>query len=212
MGDSGPSILMNYFPEIDEPRWNRYCTLASLYGEWNPKINLISRKDIGSLYEKHVLHSLSIAAVVTFREDMRVLDIGTGGGFPGIPLAIFFPETHFTLLDATGKKIRAVAAIAKTLGLERVTAVHSRVEDLPIQKFDFVVSRAVASLNQLWHWSQPLLSPGTQAGLPNGLICMKGGNLRSEIAESNCLPRQIPVHDLFPRVYFQDKYLLHCPA
>jgi 16S rRNA (guanine527-N7)-methyltransferase len=181
-----------------------------LYAEWNEKINVISRKDFDSLYEKHVLHSLSIAAVFDFPEDYQVLDLGTGGGFPGIPLAIFFPNVNFHLVDSIGKKIKVVNAVAEGLGLKNITTAHSRVEDMKNRKFNVVVSRAVAPLKDLWTWSKPHLikSGAAVPGKPSGLICLKGGDLAAEIHESGCRPRSVEILELFKEPYFEGKYLL----
>jgi 16S rRNA (guanine527-N7)-methyltransferase len=153
----GMEIITRYFSAFTSEQLAQFTALGSLYNEWNARINVISRKDIGGLYEKHVLHSLSIAAVFDFRPGSRVIDIGTGGGFPGIPLAIFFPDTHFHLVDSIGKKLKVVEAIKEALGLRNVTTMHVRAEEIQGRKFDAAVSRAVAPLKDLWQWSKPLL-------------------------------------------------------
>src|ERR1700741_4216964 len=164
---------------------DQFKQLEGLYKEWNEKINVISRKDIDSLYEKHVLHSLAIAVLCNFNDGAQVVDIGTGGGFPGIPLAIFFPEVEFLLSDSIGKKIKVVQEVAAAIGLKNVTAVHSRVEEIKGRKFDFAVSRAVAPLGDLWKWTNHMIRKGQKSDeLPNGLVCLKGGDLTKEIAES----------------------------
>lgn len=155
--ESSMEILLNYFTDFTEKQIRQYQLLEGLYKEWNEKINVISRKDIDSLYEKHVLHSLSIAATFDFAEGMEIIDLGTGGGFPGIPLAIFFPGVKFHLVDSIAKKLKVVEGIAAGVGLENVTTQHSRIEAIKNRKFDFVVSRAVAPLKNLWQWSKPLL-------------------------------------------------------
>ena len=184
--------------------------MKGLYEEWNEKINVISRKDIDALYEKHVLHSLSIAAIADFQPGTQILDLGTGGGFPGIPLAIFFPEVQFHLVDAIGKKIKVVQGVAEALQLKNVTAAHSRVEDIKNRKFDIVVSRAVAPLADLWRWSKPVLKksavPGKQ--FEKGLICLKGGDLAQEISDSGLKPRLVKVYDIFPEESFQEKFVV----
>ena len=171
------ALITKYFSEFSDEQIARFAKLENLYHEWNTQINVISRKDIESLYEKHVLHSLSIAAVFDFAPGTQVLDLGTGGGFPGIPLAIFFPEVKFLLADSIGKKIKVVQAVAGELGLENVTARHTRAEDIRDQRFDTVVSRAVAPLKELWKWSKPLLrkNPAIRnvENPYNGLICLK---------------------------------------
>jgi 16S rRNA (guanine527-N7)-methyltransferase len=153
----GMEIISRYFSAFTGEQLAQFSALESLYNEWNARINVISRKDIGGLYEKHVLHSLSIAAVFDFRPGSRVIDIGTGGGFPGIPLAIFFPDTHFHLVDSIGKKLKVVEAVTENLGLQNVTTMHTRAEEIQGRKFDAAVSRAVAPLTDLWKWSKPLL-------------------------------------------------------
>src|SRR5215203_2897911 len=151
---SGIDLIRHYFTGLSELQLDQFEQLLPLYKEWNEKINVISRKDIDQLYERHVLHSLGIAKVVTFANDAYILDAGTGGGFPGIPLAIFFPHVKFHLVDSIGKKIKVVQAVADAIELKNVTVQHSRVEDIRNRKFDFVVSRAVAPLNDLWRWSK----------------------------------------------------------
>lgn len=186
--------------------------LEELYREWNEKINVISRKDIGGLYEKHVLHSLSIAAAFEFIPGSEIIDIGTGGGFPGIPLAIFFPEVRFHLADSIAKKLKVVEAVAAATGLKNITVQHTRAEEIRGRKFDFAVSRAVAPLGELWTWAKPLLrttpKPGNQQP---GLICLKGGDLAKEIQESRTRPRIMEVNKIFGEEYFNEKYLLYVP-
>jgi 16S rRNA (guanine527-N7)-methyltransferase len=168
----GLEIILDYFADFTPAQLRQLTALRPLYTEWNGKINVISRKDIDSLYEKHVLHSLAIAAAFTFTPGMEVIDIGTGGGFPGIPLAIFFPDTRFHLVDSIGKKIKVVDAVREALGLANVTTQHIRAEEIKQRKFDVAVSRAVAPLKELWQWSRPLLrksKPSQPAGLnPSG--------------------------------------------
>lgn len=205
-------IIARYFTDFTEAQHRQFQMLGPLYTYWNEKINLISRKDLSSLYEKHVLHALSIAAVCNFLPGARVLDIGTGGGFPGIPLAIFFPETHFVLVDSIGKKIKVVQEIVQETGLKNVTAVHTRVESLQEKAFDFAVSRAVAPLGELWKWSRPHLRKGKGSEtLSNGLICLKGGDLSAEIAGSGLSARLFPVADIFPEPFFTEKWLVYVP-
>jgi len=205
-------IILKYFSEFTPLQQHQFAALGSLYTEWNEKINVISRKDIQSLYEKHVLHSLSIAAVAGFTNGMQVIDIGTGGGFPGVPLAIFFPEVSFYLVDSIGKKLKVVNAVADAAGIKNITTQHSRVEDIRNRKFDFVVSRAVAPLKELWQWAKPLLKKGNEAALSNGLICLKGGDLAEEIYESGLKPNIVRISELFNEPYFEEKYLLHVSA
>lgn len=207
-------ILLRYFDDFSEKQLNQFARLGPLYQEWNEKINVISRKDIESLYERHVLHSLSIAASFPFEPGMQVLDLGTGGGFPGVPLAIFFPEVHFHLVDSIAKKLKVIQEIAEVLELKNISTQHSRVEAIRNRQFNFVVSRAVAPLKELWTWSRPLLKKKheTETDLPvPGLICLKGGDLNLEIQESRTRPRVLPITDLFPEESFRDKYMLYVP-
>jgi 16S rRNA (guanine527-N7)-methyltransferase len=204
-------IILKYFSDFTPKQINQFQALESQYKEWNEKINVISRKDIDGLYLKHVLHSLSIAAIVEFKPGTEVIDIGTGGGFPGIPLAIFFPETKFHLVDSIAKKLKVVVGVAEAIGLSNVTTQHMRAEEIKNRKFDFAVSRAVAPLKDLWRWANPLLKKGHEAGLKNSLICLKGGDLAQEISESGVKPRVATVYDIFPEEYFKEKFVLHMP-
>lgn len=201
-------IIAKYFGDFSEEQTRQFQALEALYKEWNSKINVISRKDIDQLYIRHVLHSLSIVPVCAFLPGMRILDIGCGGGFPGIPLAIFYPEVDFTLVDSIGKKIKVVQEVADALGLTNVTAIHSRVEDIEAKDFDFAVSRAVAPLKELWQWAKPKIKKQTTTDLPNGLICLKGGDLSQEVYESNTRPRLWDIYELFPEELFKDKYVV----
>jgi 16S rRNA (guanine527-N7)-methyltransferase len=208
-------IILKYFTDFTPRQLEQFEALGPVYKEWNEKINVISRKDIDALYEKHVLHSLSLAAVFDFPPGTEIIDLGTGGGFPGIPLAIFFPEVKFHLADSIAKKLKVVEAVIEKTGITNVTIQHSRVEDIRNRKFDFVVSRAVASLKELWKWSRPLLKNPSKTGntsdtqhLP-GLICLKGGDLAAEIQESATRPRIFDIQGIFNEEYFADKYLLY---
>jgi 16S rRNA (guanine527-N7)-methyltransferase len=204
-------LITKYFGDFNQTQLAQFAALEALYTEWNSKINVISRKDIGSLYEKHVLHSLSIAAVFESAPGNEVMDLGTGGGFPGIPLAIFYPDLNFHLVDSIRKKLTVVEHIADAIGLRNVTVAHTRAEDIKNRKFDAVVSRAVAPLSDLWKWAKPLLRNKTPVpgNTMKGLICLKGGDLAQEIADSPCRPRSIELSDLFSTPFFQEKYLLH---
>ena len=204
-------VLLNYFADFTEEQIRQFTLLESLYKEWNEKINVISRKDIDSLYEKHVLHSLSIAATFDFTDNQEIIDLGTGGGFPGIPLAIFFPSVKFHLVDSIAKKLKVVDAVVEGIGLQNVTTQHTRIEDIKNHKFDFVVSRAVAPLKDLWRWSKPLLKIKTQTKFTPGLISLKGGDLTSEIQESGVKPRIMDIAAIFPEEAFTEKYLLYVP-
>jgi 16S rRNA (guanine527-N7)-methyltransferase len=208
-------VILKYFSEFSPRQLEQLLALNALYTDWNNKINVISRKDMAGLYEKHILHSLSIAAAFDFPPALNIIDIGTGGGFPGIPLAIYFPDVHFHLVDSIGKKLKVVEDIASQIGLKNVTTQHIRAEEIKNRKFDFVVSRAVAPLKDLWTWSRPLLhkkqfemgEPGEM--VKSGLICLKGGDLAGEISASGCRPKLIELHDPFPEEYFNEKYLLY---
>lgn len=207
--------ILKYFADFTPTQVEQLRLLEPLYKEWNQQINVISRKDIDSLYEKHVLHSLSIAAVFEFPDNGEVLDLGTGGGFPGIPLAVFFPQVRFLLVDSIAKKLKVVNAVAEGIGLKNISTSHARVEDIkklglaPKQGFDFVVSRAVAPLKDLWRWSKPLLKIKTSPEFTPGLICLKGGDLAAEIHESGLRPRVVDLAGLFSEEYYKEKYMLY---
>jgi len=210
-------ILLKYFSDFTDQQFEQFNALENLYKDWNAKINVISRKDIDNLHEKHVLHSLAIAAVFDFPPGTEIIDIGTGGGFPGVPLAIFFPEVKFHLVDSVGKKLKVVDAIVETLALKNISTQHTRAEEIKNHKFDFVVSRAVAPLKDLWCWTRPLLKnknvivEGYQGFtfIKPGLICLKGGDLSQEIMESGTKPEVVDIHLLFQEHYFKEKYLLY---
>lgn len=203
-------VILKYFNDFTTKQIDQLKALDHLYKEWNAKINVISRKDIDRIYEKHVLHSLSIAAVFDFADGSEIIDIGTGGGFPGVPLAIFFPEIKFHLVDSIGKKLKIIDAVKEELGLQNIITQHSRAEEIKNRKFDFAVSRAVAPLGDLWKWSKPLLktAKGNQSYKP-GLICLKGGDLAQEISDSRLKPKMIEISTLFQEEYFNEKYLLY---
>lgn len=205
------ALILKYFSDFTPKQLEQFSALEELYKDWNSKINVISRKDIDSLYERHVLHSLSIAAAFSFEPGSNIVDIGTGGGFPGIPLAIFFPEVEFLLADSINKKLRVVQEVATAIGLTNVRTRHTRVEDIKDRKFDYAVSRAVAPLKDLWRWSKPLLNkrPSTEEYPASGLICLKGGDLANEISESGVKPKIMEVYELFPEESFKEKYLLY---
>jgi len=208
------ALITKYFSDFTDTQLQQFAALEELYNDWNSKINVISRKDMESLYEKHVLHSLTIAAGFELPAGSNVVDLGTGGGFPGIPLAIFFPEVKFLLVDSIGKKIKVVDAVAEGLGLKNVFTRHSRVEDIKDKKFDFVVSRAVAPLKDLWKWSKPLLKKPKPDSTtqPPGLICLKGGDLHAEISESGARPRVMEIYEIFAEEYFKEKFMLYVPS
>ncbi|MBO9620073.1 MAG: 16S rRNA (guanine(527)-N(7))-methyltransferase RsmG [Niabella sp.] len=213
-------ILLKYFDDFTPAQLEQFKALEDLYTDWNEKINVISRKDIGSLYERHVLHSLGIAALFNFKPGMQIVDLGAGGGFPGLPLAIFFPETEFLLVDSIGKKLKVVDGVAEAIGLKNIQTRHSRIEEVKNRQFDFVVSRAVAPLKSLWQWSKPLIKKNTEKHVPSliekgdhapGLICLKGGDLAQEISESGTRPHVLPLTELFTEPFFEEKYLVYVP-
>jgi 16S rRNA (guanine527-N7)-methyltransferase len=198
------NIIEKYFNELTEEQRRQFDALGALYEDWNAKINVISRKDIGNLYEHHVLHSLGIAKVISFKPGTAVMDLGTGGGFPGIPLAIYFPEVKFHLIDSIGKKIRVATEVAQSIGLKNVTFAHKRAEEEK-GKFDYVVSRAVMPLDNLEKLVRKNISKTQQNALPNGLICLKGGELEHEAVK--LMKRSIfwSLQDYFEETYFETK-------
>ena len=198
-------MIQQYFTEFSETQLKQFAALKGLYAEWNEKINVISRKDIDNFYEHHVLHSLAIATQFEFKDGAQIMDLGCGGGFPSIPLAIFFPEVNFLLADSIQKKLKVAGEVATAIGLKNVTTRHTRAEDIKDLKFDVVVSRAVAPLKDLWFWSKPLLKKGPNT---KGLICLKGGDLTQEISDSRCKPRVWEIEKIFNEPYFKEKYLL----
>lgn len=204
-------LITNYFSDFTPQQIQQFTALQALYKEWNEKINVISRKDLDNFYLHHVLHSLSIATQFQFRTGTTILDLGTGGGFPGIPLAIIFPEVQFHLVDSINKKLKIVTAVAEEIGLQNVTTQHTRAEEIKNRKFDCVVSRAVAPLTELWRWSRPIIQKNNrpQKGEPNGLICLKGGDLAQEISDSGCKPFVWEIEKIFKEEFFKEKYLLH---
>jgi len=201
-------IIKKYFADLTDQQLDQFGQLGALYTEWNSKINVISRKDIDQLYERHILHSLAIAKIIQFKPGTAILDVGTGGGFPGIPLSIFFPETSFMLIDAIGKKIKVVNEVASALNLKNVNAEHIRVEDVK-QKFDFVVSRAVTAFPQFINMVKSKVSGQNNNDLANGVLYLKGGDFEDEI---NPFRKQIQIyelHDIFQEDFFETKRLIH---
>lgn len=209
MTTDNESLVFGYFSGLTESQKSRFAMLGPLYREWNAKINVISRKDIDNLYLHHVLHSLAIAKFINFSPGTKIVDLGTGGGFPGIPLAILFPECHFTLADSVRKKITVVDAVIEGLGLENAESRISRIEDMK-EKFDFVVTRAVAKVDQLLPWSRKVLSAKHNNLYPNGLIALKG-EMREELKliSRHEYREVIPVNKYFSEPYFDEKYLLY---
>ncbi len=207
-------IVQKYFADFTAQQEEQLAALKGLYTEWNEKINVISRKDMENFYLHHVLHSLAIATQFDFKKDMEVMDLGCGGGFPGVPLAIFFPETHFYMVDSINKKLLVIDEVSAAIGLTNISTAHTRAEDIKQQQFDAVVSRAVAPLKDLWRWSKPLIRKNKekeQEEDPNGLICLKGGDLANEIYESGCKPFVWEINKIFNEPYFGEKFLLYQP-
>lgn len=200
------TLLLKYFPDLTEKQIEQFGKLEDLYHEWNEKINVISRKDMESLYEKHILHSLGIAKVMEFSPGTRVLDIGTGGGFPGIPLAILFPETEFTLIDSIGKKITVVKAVAEGVGLQNVNAIHGRAEKLK-EKFHFVVSRAVTQMPEFLKWLKGKFEKEQFNPKHNGVLYLKGGELAEELAGIKC--EIFSLKNYFDEEFFDTKKVVY---
>ncbi len=214
MSITGIDLLKKYFSDFTPAQEIQFEKLGELYRSWNERINVISRKDIDSLYEKHILHSLAIAAIFDFSagKDLQIADIGTGGGFPGIPLAIMFPEVQFTLVDSIGKKLKVVEAVKEGTGLSNVKTIHSRAEEITPNKYDFVISRAVAPLKDLWTWGKPLLRGGRKLEeFKNGMIFLKGGDLSQEISDSKLRPHMWEINTIFSESWFEEKYVLYVP-
>lgn len=201
-------LILKYFPDLTEEQKRQFAALYDLYLDWNSKINVISRKDIENLYEHHVLHSLGIAKVIRFRPGTQIMDLGTGGGFPGIPLAILFPEVHFHLVDSIGKKVRVASEIANSIGLKNVTFHHARAEEEK-GKFDFVVSRAVMPLTDLLKIIRKNISSKQQNALPNGLICLKGGELGNETMPVKNKTTLWDLKEFFEEEFFETKKVVY---
>lgn len=204
-------LILKYFPEITPQQQEQFNQLLPLYTHWNGQINVISRKDIDALYERHVLHSLGIAKVMPFAPGTRILDVGTGGGFPGIPLAILFPEAQFHLVDSIGKKIKVVQEVAQALQLTNLTAAHTRAEQVP-GKFDFVVSRAVTQLKDFYPWIKDKFNKASHNPLPNGLLYLKGGDLAQEITESGLQAQHYYLKNYFTEEFFETKQVIYVKA
>lgn len=204
-------IIKKYFPQLTPKQEEQFVALDALYHDWNAKINVISRKDIDNLYEHHILHSLAIAKYINFREGTNVLDFGTGGGFPGIPLAIFFPEANFKLIDGTGKKVRVAQEVADAIGLENVLPSHLRGEEEK-GKFDFIVSRAVMPLSDLMKIVKKNIASDQHNVLPNGVIVLKGGNLDEELKPYKNIAEKTELSQWFDEEWFKEKYLIYVPG
>jgi 16S rRNA (guanine527-N7)-methyltransferase len=204
-------LILKYFPDLTTQQQQQYQQLPQLYNFWNNQINVISRKDIDLLFERHILHSLGIAKVMSFLPGENVLDVGTGGGFPGLPLAIMFPDTQFFLVDSIGKKIKVVNEVAKAIGLKNIMAEHIRAEQVP-GKFDFVVSRAVTQLKDFYPWVKGKFNKGSKNILPNGILYLKGGDLKQEITESGLTVQQFHLKDFFEEDFFETKQVIYIKA
>uniref|UniRef100_UPI00404B4573 16S rRNA (guanine(527)-N(7))-methyltransferase RsmG n=1 Tax=Flavobacterium sp. TaxID=239 RepID=UPI00404B4573 len=202
-------LISKYFPSLSPIQIEQFEALEGLYQEWNAKINVVSRKDIESLYLKHVLHSLSIAKIIQFKSGSKVLDVGTGGGFPGVPLAIMFPETQFKLIDVIGKKIKVVEAVVEALGLENVSAQQKRAE-LVTDSYDFIVSRAVTKMEEFVPWIQRAVKKKSSNDLANGVLYLKGGDLTEELQN---FPKATiyDISDFFEEEFFETKKIVHLP-
>lgn len=205
-------ILSKYFPDLSSEQKSQFNQLGELYRFWNAQINVISRKDIDSLYIHHILHSLAIAKIMPFLPGENVLDVGTGGGFPGIPLAILFPDTQFHLVDSIGKKIKVVKEISTAIGLQNAVATHARVEQID-EKFNFIVSRAVTQLKDFYPWIRGKFENNQLNKLPNGVLYLKGGDLERELNESKLSEVALyPLNTYFEEEYFETKYVVYFPA
>lgn len=202
-------IIFNYFPNLTEEQERQFRLLEEVYKDWNLKINVVSRKDIDEIYLRHVLHSLGIAKVQAFKPDSIVLDVGTGGGFPGIPLAILFPETHFTLVDSIGKKIMVVQEVVEGLQLQNVTAINSRVEEIK-QQFDFIVSRAVAAMPTFVRWTKGRIKKESVHERRNGILYLKGGDLNEEL-KGYKTAQIFDLPDYFEEDFFETKKVVYLP-
>lgn len=203
-------IIYRYFPNLNDVQLQQFAALGELYRDWNTKINVISRKDIDQLYEHHVLHSLAIAKIINFRPGTRILDFGTGGGFPGVPLSILFPECKFKLIDGTGKKIRVAQEVCDAIGLKNCAPTHLRGEDEK-DKYDFIVSRAVMPLPDLVKLMRKNISKTSNNALPNGVLCLKGGNLQAELQPYHKIVETTEISQFFKEEWFKEKFVIYLP-
>lgn len=203
-------IIFRHFPDLTDIQKEQFTQLGPLYADWNSKINVISRKDIDNLFLHHVLHSLSIAKYVGFKDNTQILDVGTGGGFPGIPLAILFPRCHFHLIDSIGKKVRVAQAVAEAIGLKNISFAHQNAKEEK-KLYDFVVSRAVMEADALVRLIQKNISRKGHNGIPNGLICLKGGELQKELSALHRWHEVVALSTYFPEPYYETKKLLYIP-
>jgi len=200
-------LLLKYFPDLSQKQIEQFASLQKIYAEWNEMINVISRKDIENLHERHILHSLSIAKFIRFNNGAKVMDLGTGGGFPGVPLAILFPEARFHLVDSIGKKLKVIEAVKEETGLKNVFTFHSRAEEMHYQ-YDFVVSRAVAPLSELLKWTKGKYAAKDNHSVRNGLICLKGGDIAAELsAVKNA--QKLPLSNYYSEEFFKDKFIVY---
>lgn len=203
-------VISEYFPELTQNQRDMFANLGGLYREWNSQINVVSRKDIDNIETHHILHSLAIAKVIQFAKGTQIMDVGTGGGLPGIPLAILFPNCHFTLVDSIGKKIKVAQEIVNSLGLKNVKVENKRAECINAQ-FDFVISRAVAPLPTLMGWVKKSIKPGGSNSLANGIICLKGGDLSEELKPYSKIVEKRKISDFFEDDFFAEKYVVYVP-
>ncbi len=203
-------LILNYFNNFTEKQKEQFAQLSTIYGEWNSKINVISRKDMDSFYERHVLHSLAIATLINFKSGSNIIDVGTGGGFPGIPLAIYFPEVRFTLIDSIGKKIKVVDAVKTELNLTNVTTHQTRSENFK-GSFDFIVSRAVSDMSLFHRLTKHLISKKQQNALPNGILYLKGGDLTEELRPFGKRAIISDLDEVFNLPFFETKKIVHLP-
>lgn len=201
-------LIFNYFPDISEEQKKQFSKLVSLYAYWNEQINVISRKDMDHFYERHVLHSLAIAKIQAFKNGSRILDIGTGGGFPGIPLAILFPECQFVLVDSIGKKIKVVNEVCDALGIKNVTTFHARAEDVK-EQFDFIVSRAVTAMPEFLKWVKGKFLTDNKNILNNGILYLKGGDLTEEMKPIKQTPKYTNIREFFDFDFFETKKVVY---
>ncbi len=201
-------MLTQYFPQLSEQQIQQFDAMQALYEEWNAKINVISRKDMDNFHERHLLHSLAIGKVIQFKPNTKIVDVGTGGGFPSVPLAILFPEVQFHSIDSIGKKIKVVSEVSNALGLKNITSEHIRSEDLK-QKFDFVLSRAVADISTFYHQTHHLLHRNSVNSLANGFLCLKGGDLMEEFADFRHHYKFYNIKDFFEGDFFESKKVVY---
>jgi 16S rRNA (guanine527-N7)-methyltransferase len=205
---SGIDLISHYFPDLTEDQKRKFAALEKIYFDWNEKINVISRKDTDNFYERHVLHSLAISKVITFKNGTKIMDIGTGGGFPGIPLAILFPECEFILVDSIGKKIKVVHEISGALGLSNVIGIHERAEKIN-GKFDFVVSRAVTTMPKFLNWTKGKFLKENKNDIKNGILYLKGGDLTDEMAGITNVIQYFDLADFYSEAFFKLKRVVY---